>query len=284
MQGILKPFEVRDRRTKERFFLDDAYLNGWAKRCGIYATGVYVSLCRHANTEQYCWPSIKKLAEEHAISSRQVHYALKELKKYRIIEVERLGKKLNNRYWLTDKSEWQDMPITNKSDTHNMHITTAPYAHHPLHNMHIHSKDTHSKDTHIRLAADAAKKDMIRQKDENEHGDDNLPVINMDTGEREVVTPLKPALPVLDLLRLFQPVNPSYYLFTRNKTEIAAIKRLRDTYGTEKLSALIQALPEIISKPYAPRITSPYQLETQMGKLKAFIDQEEAKIPAIVKI
>ena len=119
------------------------------------------------------------------------------------------------------------------------------------------------------------KKDMKYQKNENDFGDDGLPDIDADTGEQMKVQPLKIALPVLDLLRLFEPVNPAYYLFTRNKTEIAAIRRLRDTYGEEKLVSVIKALPQIISQPYAPRITSPYQLETNLGKLTAFISQDK---------
>ena len=116
---------------------------------------------------------------------------------------------------------------------------------------------------------------MKYQKNENDFGDDGLPDIDADTGEQMKVQPLKIALPVLDLLRLFEPVNPAYYLFTRNKTEIAAIRRLRDTYGEEKLVSVIKALPQIISQPYAPRITSPYQLETNLGKLTAFISQDK---------
>ena len=53
--------------------LDDAYLNGYAKICGIYATVVYNSLCRHANFyNQECFPSLKKIAEEHNISKPKV--------------------------------------------------------------------------------------------------------------------------------------------------------------------------------------------------------------------
>ena len=143
-------FEVRDMRKKEKFFIDDEFLNRYAKLCKIYATGVYVSLCRHANKEQICWPSHQKIADELAVSIRQVRYSLKILEKYHIIKVERMGKKMNNRYLLLDQNEWSDrhnMPI---SDRHNMPITPAPPAYHPLHHLPIHSKDTHSKDTHVR--------------------------------------------------------------------------------------------------------------------------------------
>jgi hypothetical protein len=131
-----KQFEVRDMRRKEKFFVDDLYLNGYAKKCGIYATGVYLSLCRHANKEQLCYPSLKKIAEELKVSIKQIGRAIKILEKENIIKKIRIGKKCNNRYLLLDKSEWTDSPFT--MDYQSNHIgTDSPF----------HSKDTHSKDT-----------------------------------------------------------------------------------------------------------------------------------------
>lgn len=132
-------FEVRDMRHKEKFQIDDAYLNGYAKICGVYATGVYVSLCRHADKEQKCWPSLDKIAEELAISKSQTRRAIKILVKQNIIKVKRLGKKLNNRYYLIDKSEWSGRTLTiSPQDTHLYPDRT------------LHSKDTHIRNTHIR--------------------------------------------------------------------------------------------------------------------------------------
>jgi len=99
-------FEVRDRRGG-MYQVDDDYLNGWAKKCGIHATGVYNVLCRHAGRDQSCFPSMALMADKLAISVRQVSRAVKILENHRIIEIERAsgGK---NKYWLTDRSEWQD--------------------------------------------------------------------------------------------------------------------------------------------------------------------------------
>jgi biotin operon repressor len=131
-----KRFEVRDLRRKEKFFVDDLYLNGYAKKCGIYATGVYLSLCRHANKEQKCYPSQSKMGEELHISTKQVSRSIKKLEELNIIKKIRVGKKLNNRYLLLDKSEWTDSPIT--KDYQSGHIGTASP---------IHSNDTHISDT-----------------------------------------------------------------------------------------------------------------------------------------
>jgi len=37
-------FEVRDFRNKHFLMVDDAYLNGYAKKLDVYATAVYLSL------------------------------------------------------------------------------------------------------------------------------------------------------------------------------------------------------------------------------------------------
>jgi DNA-binding transcriptional regulator YhcF (GntR family) len=132
-----KQFEIRDLRKKDKFFIDDLYLDGYAKKCGIYATGVYLSLCRHVNKQQQCYPSFKKMAEELHISTKQVGRSITALENLNIIKRLRMGKKLNNRYVLLDKSEWTNSPIT--KDYQSDHIETiSPF----------HSKDTHIKDTH----------------------------------------------------------------------------------------------------------------------------------------
>ncbi len=147
MEQLSIQFEVRDMRHKEKFEIDDIYLNGHAKKCGIYATGVYMALCRHANKEQYCWPSIKKIAEELNISDKQVGRAVKILEKNRIIIKRRSGKKMNNRYVLLDKSEWTTSPISEQTDSP---ITTDPQSDHIGTDSPIHSKESHIRTTHIR--------------------------------------------------------------------------------------------------------------------------------------
>ena len=84
---------VIDKRNKEKFQVDDAYLNGWAKRCDINATGVYMVLCRHASKDQECFPSKKLIAEKLAISEWSVYKAIKTLEAHNIIEVHYQGRK-----------------------------------------------------------------------------------------------------------------------------------------------------------------------------------------------
>ena len=145
-------FSVRDLRRKEKFFVDDLYLNGYAKKCGIYATGVYLSLCRHANKEQSCYPSYKKISEELKISVKQVGRTIKILEKNGLIKKIRCGKKLNNRYLLLDKSEWTDSPFTR--DYQSNHIWTDS----PIHSKDTQFKDTNKKEISFKELAGAYKK------------------------------------------------------------------------------------------------------------------------------
>lgn len=101
---------VIDKRKKEKFMLDDEYLNGQAKLCGWQATLVYLSLCRHANKNQESFPSIKLMAEEHGVGRNTIIKGLKALETRKVIVIEKARKKdgkwLNNSYILLDKSEW----------------------------------------------------------------------------------------------------------------------------------------------------------------------------------
>lgn len=101
-------------RRKEKFFVDDAYLNGYAKLCGPNATLVYLCLCRHSDRHQESFPSVELMAEKTGISRDSVMRGIKTLVGWNIIskERERRGDKtwLNNRYALLDKSVWVAKP------------------------------------------------------------------------------------------------------------------------------------------------------------------------------
>lgn len=108
---------IRDLRRKQFFLMDDEYLNGYAQLCGIVATGVYMSLCRHVNKSQKCWPSLSLIQEELAIGSHHtVVKAVRELETWGIIRVIRAKDSSTKRqkpnvYELIDKSEWIKKPM-----------------------------------------------------------------------------------------------------------------------------------------------------------------------------
>lgn len=77
------------------------------------------------------------------------------------------------------------------------------------------------------------------------------------------------------LISKFQKINPSYKTFYANKTQRKSLENMIQAHGIEKMAKVIDALPTIVVKPYAPKITSPYELEKLFGKLVLFISQEK---------
>ena len=48
-------------------------------------------------------------------------------------------------------------------------------------------------------------------------------------------------------------------------------------HGTDQLAKMIKALPVIVKMTYAPRVSTPIQLETKMGEIKQFVQQLKTK-------
>lgn len=71
----------------------------------------------------------------------------------------------------------------------------------------------------------------------------------------------------------FKPVNPTYERLFGNKTEHACMARMLKKFGAEKMEKIIDTLPDIFGKPYAPVITTPYLLEIKMANLFAYLKQ-----------
>ena len=93
-------------------------------------------------------------------------------------------------------------------------------------------------------------------------------------------TKATPSVAATDITKFFDGwavVNPSFTRFYANKTERSAAKELIGRYGLPKLTEVVKALVWVNKLPYAPTITSPYQLERKLATLKAFFDKERAK-------
>ena len=76
-------------------------------------------------------------------------------------------------------------------------------------------------------------------------------------------------------LSLFKDINPSYERLFPQKGQRDSIDRMVKKYGEDKVERMIQSLPDILSRKYAPTITTPYQLETKLGELLMFIKKEK---------
>ena len=71
-----------------------------------------------------------------------------------------------------------------------------------------------------------------------------------------------------DLLGKFKIVNVSFYLLFKNKNQRNALERLVLMLGYEKVSKIIDLLPQSNGQPYAPVITDPYTLEKKLSNLE----------------
>lgn len=108
-----KSFKVRDKRKDHRYYIDNEFLNGYAKRVGWQGQVVYSALCRHAK-KGTCFPSLNHLGIELGISIASVCRGTKKLKEFNIIGIERRGKTQSNVYSLVDRREWK--PVVNWSN------------------------------------------------------------------------------------------------------------------------------------------------------------------------
>lgn len=191
MEGQPTLFQVRDRRIKERFTIDNLYLNGYAKHIGLIGTAIYVSLCRHADMNQEAWPSQDLLAKEHGITDRVIRNHTKKLEKLNIIHIERTrnhrGQLGKNRYILLDKSVWRP-----PEELRSAGFTRGTKRHLPEELRSAHKK-THIEKDPIRLSpkgepAIAGKssfflKRNMRTYSENEFSDSGEGVVDIETGE-----------------------------------------------------------------------------------------------------
>ena len=110
-------FKVRDKRKEHRYYIDNEFLNGYAKNVGWQGQVVYHALCRHARDET-CFPSLKHLAVELGISVPSVQRGIKKLKEFNIILSQMRTRTSEGRgsniYWLLDRTEWK--PVANWSN------------------------------------------------------------------------------------------------------------------------------------------------------------------------
>ena len=92
------------------------------------------------------------------------------------------------------------------------------------------------------------------------------------------------AVDLRPLIESFEGVNPSYERLFSNSTERAALSRLVKKYGAATVDQWVKALPRIIIQPYAPQITTPYQLEKKLGQLMAFLSRKKSEKPISAKL
>lgn len=77
---------------------------------------------------------------------------------------------------------------------------------------------------------------------------------------------------------LFKEVNPTYNRLFKNKSQRSAIENVMKSLNHDDLERYIKSLKDTNIMPYAPRITTPIELENKIGNLISFLKQQEKKI------
>lgn len=238
--------EIRDNRQKDWFWLDNEYLNGYARLLGASCTVVYLSLCRHSdNNTQQCFPSMKLIAEENGISRDTVLRALKKLEEWGIVVIKKSkasdGTQANNVYTLTSKNTWKKKPSSIKQLGTELQNDVEPS----------------SKTTPSRVAPQVHNNTQYNNTQYNNTSEQGSQVSQ-----------------VIKEMESLDPKNKNYY---GNKTQREACSFLIKEYGFDKVIQMIQTLPKIKSIPFMPSITTPCELRDKWTKVIDAISRERNK-------
>lgn len=97
---------IRDIRTDERFWSHDTVIDNYAPLLGADAFAIYCSLCCMANKEQYCWPSLGRMARHWGMGKSTVSRAVTLLMDLHLVHIKRTerddGGRGNNIYYLLE--------------------------------------------------------------------------------------------------------------------------------------------------------------------------------------
>lgn len=80
---------------------------------------------------------------------------------------------------------------------------------------------------------------------------------------------------IVALIDQFIPVNPSFKTLYSRKEQRKACARLIATHGFEYIKGVAGFLPKSNATLYAPNITTPVQLENELGKLLAWAQKKK---------
>lgn len=243
---------VIDNRRKEKFMVDDEYLNGQAKLCGWQGTIVYNSLCRHANRNQESFPSIKLMSEQHGVSRPTIIKGIENLERRKVIQVKKKrtkdGKWLNNTYILTDKSEW-DYSQVNEIDTaiqvnENTHPSQRglPDGVNVVDTKETHSEGNISKETHISCEQSSRSKEIVI------------------------------------IIDKFHKISPS--LKYNDTTQRKACDELIGKFGLEEALRMVDmALAAQMEDRFCPKATTPYAFWNKIGDFMIYFHKNTTSIP-----
>lgn len=106
---------------------------------------------------------------------------------------------------------------------------------------------------------------------------DRIDILEKSIEENNILKETSVSDTINKLIKLFEPINPSYKTLFSNNTQRSALNRMVKEHSYEKVEQMIKNLPDIVCMPYAPKITSPIQLEKKLGELTIFVTQERRR-------
>lgn len=80
-----------------------------------------------------------------------------------------------------------------------------------------------------------------------------------------------------ELIDQFKLLNPAHYQFFSNKTQRAALQRLIDRLGYDRVWNVVQIAAQANGQTFAPSITTPLELERKLGHLATFVRRTKNK-------
>jgi len=201
---------------------------------------LYGEISALSNKEGYCWASNSYLSKIIGIKSpTRISVLLRKLKEANYVSLE-----------------------INKSDGNKRKI----WIHHPI----AQNNNSYCSKQQEAIAQNK-KKDNINKEN-----------INYKNIKKQIVE-VKDDKPVVNgkefnnLIALFEPVNPSFERLFPNKGQRSALERLIEKHGHKKIKWILDKLPAMAKMPYAPVVTTPYQLEQKLGQIIIFLGRENNK-------
>jgi len=244
--------EIRDNRQKEWFWLDNEYLNGYAKHLGPTASLVYISLCRHSdNKTQKCFPSMELIAEELGMQRASISRAVQKLSDWNIISItesydNKNKRRNNNVYTLLAKSQWKEKP-SNKNEN-GSHVTID------------------DMDSHVTINAEPCNNDeqshVTQSYSNNTHINNTQLTIQAKQALQELPKDIS------EVIKQFESVNKACADFYGNTTQRKAVEKLINSYGYEMVINVVKFLPKM-NKILYTKATTPVELWNKWAKIEA---------------
>ena len=116
---------VRDKRNGKWWWCHNAVIDQYGPMLGPHGLAVYAALCRYANDDGACWPSIATIGHDTGMSPNRVRRSLADLERNNLISIERRADgevNLTSIYTLLDVEE----SSSQRSTTSPQAVPTSP--------------------------------------------------------------------------------------------------------------------------------------------------------------